>query len=203
MTENSCEVVVFNNRMAYVAVSRGAHDAQIFTSDWEKLPQALSRDVSRQSAHVPEQKQVAPKQEQIAKVPEREVAPKQEVVAERKAVVAPIEKVYTWPEHEQHWAPLNNAVTAYESRQFAWKVETGTLQTYQHMETQRVLHIDGLTGQFYRQDGNPIAAKEALDHAMPKGQVHSHSQDVAQAQVRGQDKNEQKQRIGQGHGMGM
>jgi len=69
------------------------------------------------------------------------------------------------------------------------------------METQRVLHIDGPTGQFYRQDGNPITAKEALDHAMPADQVHSHSQDVAQ--VRGQGKNEQEQSIGQGHGMGL
>ena len=122
-------------------------------------------------------------------------------MAERKAVVAPIEKVYSWPEHERHWAPLNNAVTPYESRQFAWKVETGTLQTYQHMDTQRVLHIDGTTGQFYRQDGHPITAKEALDHAMPTGQSDSHSQEVAQ--VRGQDKNEQEQSIGRGHGLGM
>jgi ATP-dependent exoDNAse (exonuclease V) alpha subunit len=43
---------LLNNRMAYVAVSRGAYDAQIFTSDREKLPQALSRDVSHRSAHV-------------------------------------------------------------------------------------------------------------------------------------------------------
>jgi ATP-dependent exoDNAse (exonuclease V) alpha subunit len=45
---------LINNRMAYVAVSRGAQDAQIFTSDREKLPEALSRDVSHQSAHTPE-----------------------------------------------------------------------------------------------------------------------------------------------------
>jgi ATP-dependent exoDNAse (exonuclease V) alpha subunit len=168
---------LLNNRMAYVSVSRGAHDAQIFTSDREKLPQALSRDVSHQSAHVPEPKQAAPKQEQSAKAPEREVAPKQEVV-EQKAVAEPIEKVYSWPEHERHWAPLNNAVTPYEANQFAWKAETGTLQTYQHIETQRVLHIDGPSGQFYRQDGNPITAKDALDHAMPTGQTHSRSNDV-------------------------
>jgi ATP-dependent exoDNAse (exonuclease V) alpha subunit len=30
---------LLNNRMAYVSVSRGAHDAQIFTNDREKLPQ--------------------------------------------------------------------------------------------------------------------------------------------------------------------
>jgi ATP-dependent exoDNAse (exonuclease V) alpha subunit len=36
---------LLNNRMAYVSVSRGAHDAQIFTNDREKLPQALGHDV--------------------------------------------------------------------------------------------------------------------------------------------------------------
>ncbi len=44
---------LLNGRMAYVAVSRGAYDAQIYTNDREKLPQALGHDVSRQSAHVP------------------------------------------------------------------------------------------------------------------------------------------------------
>jgi ATP-dependent exoDNAse (exonuclease V) alpha subunit len=45
---------LLNNRMAYVAVSRGAHDAQLFTNDREKLPAALGHDVSHQSAHVAE-----------------------------------------------------------------------------------------------------------------------------------------------------
>jgi hypothetical protein len=31
---------LLNSRMAYVAVSRGAEDAQLFTNDREKLPQA-------------------------------------------------------------------------------------------------------------------------------------------------------------------
>jgi hypothetical protein len=48
---------LLNNRMAYVAVSRGAQDAQIFTNDREKLPVALGNDVSQQSAHTP---QIAP-----------------------------------------------------------------------------------------------------------------------------------------------
>ncbi|WP_263408549.1 MobF family relaxase [Terriglobus tenax] len=47
---------LLNNRMAYVAVSRGAEDAQLFTNDRSKLGQALGRDVSQQSAHVPEAK---------------------------------------------------------------------------------------------------------------------------------------------------
>ena len=40
--------------LAYVAVSRGAHDAQIFTNDREKLPTALGHEVSQQSAHAPQ-----------------------------------------------------------------------------------------------------------------------------------------------------
>ena len=45
---------LLNGRMACVSVSRGAHDAQLFTNDREKLPAALDHDVSQQSAHVPE-----------------------------------------------------------------------------------------------------------------------------------------------------
>jgi ATP-dependent exoDNAse (exonuclease V) alpha subunit len=63
---------LLNNRMAYVAVSRGAYDAQIFTNDREKLGAALGHDVSHSSAHAPETKQ----EQTIA--PQREIAPKQE-----------------------------------------------------------------------------------------------------------------------------
>ena len=45
---------LLNSRMAYVSVSRGQWDAQIFTNDREKLPQALGHDVSHQSALKPE-----------------------------------------------------------------------------------------------------------------------------------------------------
>jgi len=47
---------LLNNRMAYVAVSRGAYDAQIFTNVREKLGVALGHDVSHSSAHVPQMK---------------------------------------------------------------------------------------------------------------------------------------------------
>ena len=70
------------NRMAYVAVSRGAYDAQIFTNDREKLGAALGHDVSHSSAHAPEMKQKQeqkPEQKQEQAVtPQREIAPKQE-----------------------------------------------------------------------------------------------------------------------------
>jgi len=45
---------LLNNRMAYVSVSRGAFDSQLFTNDREKLPTALGHDLSKHSAHVPE-----------------------------------------------------------------------------------------------------------------------------------------------------
>jgi len=39
-----------NQRLAYVAVSRGQHDARIYTDDKVKLTRALGRDVSHRSA---------------------------------------------------------------------------------------------------------------------------------------------------------
>jgi len=45
---------LLNSRMAYVSISRGQWDAQIFTDNREKLPQALGHDVSHQSAYRPE-----------------------------------------------------------------------------------------------------------------------------------------------------
>jgi len=41
---------LLNSRMAYVAISRGAYDAQIFTNDAAKLGRELSRDVSHAPA---------------------------------------------------------------------------------------------------------------------------------------------------------
>ena len=64
---------LLNSRMAYVAISRGAHDAQLFTNDREKLPAALGHEVSRESAHTPQLKQ-----EQSIQAPQQEIAPKQE-----------------------------------------------------------------------------------------------------------------------------
>jgi hypothetical protein len=41
---------LLNSRMAYVAISRGAHDAKIFTNNASALGQELSRDVSHSPA---------------------------------------------------------------------------------------------------------------------------------------------------------
>jgi hypothetical protein len=73
---------LLNNRMAYVAVSRGAQDAQIFTNDREKLPIALGHEVSQQSAHAPQftvEKSATPQQDLGEKmkpqsVPEHEIS---------------------------------------------------------------------------------------------------------------------------------
>ena len=57
---------LLNSRMAYAALSRGSHDAQLFTNDREKLPTALTHDVSKQTAQVLEvntEQTVAPQQE--------------------------------------------------------------------------------------------------------------------------------------------
>jgi conjugative relaxase-like TrwC/TraI family protein len=48
-TEQAHEQLI-NSRLAYVAVSRGRYDAQIYTNDAGKLGEELSREVSKQSA---------------------------------------------------------------------------------------------------------------------------------------------------------
>jgi conjugative relaxase-like TrwC/TraI family protein len=66
---------LLNSRMAYVAVSRGAQDAQLFTDDREKMPEALGHDVSHESAHSPTMKPeqtIMPPQPEIAPVIERD-----------------------------------------------------------------------------------------------------------------------------------
>jgi hypothetical protein len=60
--------------MAYVSVSRGTQDAQLFTNDREKLPTALGHDISKQTANSPQistQQTIAPQQE-ISKAPQQE-----------------------------------------------------------------------------------------------------------------------------------
>lgn len=56
---------LLNNRMAYVSVSRGQWDAQIFTNDRSALANALGHDVSHQSAYQP-QRAIVPPVQQVA-----------------------------------------------------------------------------------------------------------------------------------------
>ena len=60
---------LLNSRMAYVSISRGQWEAQIFTDSREKLPQALGHDVSQQSAYRPEQA-ITLAQQKIVPLPE-------------------------------------------------------------------------------------------------------------------------------------
>jgi conjugative relaxase-like TrwC/TraI family protein len=55
-TEGAGEKLI-NRRLAYVAVSRGRHDAQIYTNDKSHLTEQLSRDVSHRSAMEPNRAQ--------------------------------------------------------------------------------------------------------------------------------------------------
>ena len=45
-TENAHEQLI-NSRLAYVSVSRGRNDAQIYTNDADKLADELCRDMSK------------------------------------------------------------------------------------------------------------------------------------------------------------
>jgi conjugative relaxase-like TrwC/TraI family protein len=56
---------LLNNRMAYVSVSRGQWDAQIFTNDRGALAETLGHDVSHKSAYQPQQA-LAPIAQQFA-----------------------------------------------------------------------------------------------------------------------------------------
>src|SRR5712692_163141 len=57
-TEQAGEKLV-NRRLAYVAVSRGRYDAQIYTNDKSQLGEHLSRDVSHRSAIEPNRESIS------------------------------------------------------------------------------------------------------------------------------------------------
>ncbi len=159
----------------YTAISRASQDATIYISDYAALTRPASSVVElQQPASDRRQEQGA---EQKPPETAREFQPSP-VEQQRPAEQA--ECVYTWAEHERHFAPLNKALTPAEAEQFAWRAETGTIQSYQHNETHRHIHIDGASGQFYDHDRNPISRDAALDHAMPAGHAHSHQNSPAQ-----------------------
>ena len=61
---------LLNSRMAYVSISRGAHDAQIFTNDASALGKVLRRDVSHAPAIEPEavMQKIAPQSAPIVEI---------------------------------------------------------------------------------------------------------------------------------------
>jgi ATP-dependent exoDNAse (exonuclease V) alpha subunit len=58
-TEQTGEKLV-NRRLAYVAVSRGRYDVQIYTNDKVQLAEGLGRDVSHRSAMGPSRESASP-----------------------------------------------------------------------------------------------------------------------------------------------
>ena len=118
------------------------------------LPQVLSRDVSHQSAHIPEVRQEPEQQERLT----------------GRALVE---------QHIRRWNPLNEALPAHEASQFAWQRgerHHPDLQTHAdrpgppHQRQNRQVPTTRTSTQ--------PRAKKALDFAMPQGQEHSHSKDI-------------------------
>ena len=58
-TEQAGEKLI-NQRLAYVAISRGRYDAQIYTNDKAQLAEGLSRDASHRSAMEPNRESASP-----------------------------------------------------------------------------------------------------------------------------------------------
>ena len=88
--------------------------------------------------------------------------------------------------HSELWQPLYNAIGREAAHQFDWKAETGSIQTYEHRETLRFLHIDGETGEFLNQQCLVISKQAALAHALQrpvppewKGQDATHASEPA------------------------
>jgi ATP-dependent exoDNAse (exonuclease V) alpha subunit len=57
-TEQAGEKLV-HRRLAYVAVSRGRYDAQVYTNDKDQLAEQLARDVSHRSAMEPSHESIS------------------------------------------------------------------------------------------------------------------------------------------------
>ena len=156
---------LINTRFAYVSVSRASQDAQIYTNDATALGQRLSHDASKTSAI--DFRQHPRKDQHMENDAERGFRP------ENSTREATRERIYTPAEHERHYAPLNRELHPEDARHFGWKAENGTVQTYQHGETHRHIHIDGPSGQFFDQHQNPITQQAALDQAMGAGNHHA------------------------------
>jgi hypothetical protein len=83
----------------------------------------------------------------------------------------------------RHNAPIQTALP-HETPDYAWKRETGEVQSYQHNHAGNWLHIDS-QGQFYDRQAQPITRETALEQA---SQASAHSLgDKAQLQSRSKD----------------
>lgn len=122
-------------------------DAQIYANDAGALGQRLSYDALKSSAVDFRQQQPEQQEGQKSSIHDRsrERALRPEGLNQQPER----ERIYTPMEHERHHAPLSRELDLADASQFGWKVESGTVHTYQHIETHRHIHIDGATGQFY------------------------------------------------------
>ncbi len=152
---------LINTRFAYVSVSRASQDAQIYTNDADSLGARLSYDASKTSAV------------DFHQQTRQDMNMDNDYQNAIRLDNSKREQIYTPAEHERHYAPLNRELHADDAKQFGWRVENGTVQTYQNNSTQRHIHIDGPTGQFYDQHKKPISQQAALDKAMGPGQHHA------------------------------
>jgi hypothetical protein len=64
------------------------------------------------------------------------------------------------------YAPLVAVFGAETAADFSFIALTGTVHTYEHNQTFRYIHLDGLSGLFYSQDRTPISAAAALQYAL-------------------------------------
>lgn len=87
-------------------------------------------------------------------------------------VLAPAEATAELPglgavaEQELRWQPLLAAFGSEIASQFLWAATTDTIQTYEHSETFRFVHIDSLTGECLNQTCEVISPESALRHAL-------------------------------------
>ncbi len=162
---------LINTRFAYVSVSRASQDVQIYTNDAAALGQRLSHDASKSSA-IDFRQQNAPTQTQPRKEKTMDNDAQLGFRPDATKEVAK-ERIYTPAEHERHYAPLNRELHAADAQQFRWAAENDTVQSYQHSGTQRHIHIEGTTGQFYNQKMEPVTQHAALDHAVGQGNHHA------------------------------
>jgi hypothetical protein len=63
-------------------------------------------------------------------------------------------------EHGRHSEQINKVATPWETQQFIWKREMGGMESYQHIETGRHIHINGADSQFYDRARNPDQRRE-------------------------------------------
>jgi hypothetical protein len=159
---------------------------EIYTNDAAVLSERLSTDVTKTSAVDLQKHQVEPTLNQQTQTKEPPMTNSREHSQEelRRQILAETnihapENISTTADIEhRHNAPIQTALPN-EASDYAWKRETGEVQSYQHNHAGNWLHIDP-QGQFYDRQAQPITRENALEQA---GHTSAHSMgDNAQVQ---------------------